>query len=267
MEHLRNAAIVRSAELSAISKPSFADGVSQAAGELALANRILALQKIVDAFGHVSQRSPDNPEQFLLARNMAPGSVTARDILTFDADGAPVRPDGPPVYLERFIHAEIYRARPDVMSVVHSHSPAVLPLSVTRGVSLRCVCHMAGFIGTGAPVFEIRDVEGDGTDLLIRSNRTGAALAECLGGGAVVLMRGHGSTTVGASLRQAVFRAVYAEANARIQCEAMKLGAVEYLTAAEAAAASAASDTQLARPWALWAAEVQDDLLAEQGRQ
>jgi HCOMODA/2-hydroxy-3-carboxy-muconic semialdehyde decarboxylase len=170
----------------------------------------------------------------------------------FDLDGVAVEANGPAVYLERFIHGEIYRARPDVMAVVHSHSPAVVPFSVVIGTKLRPVCHMCGFLGAAAPVFEIRDVAGPTSDLLIRDARLGAALAQSLGQGAAVLMRGHGSTVVGTSLRQSVFRAVYTEVGARLQAEAMKLGPVTYLTEDEAAAAARANDTQIDRAWLLW---------------
>ena len=223
--------------------------------EIALANRILYRQGVVDAFGHVSVRHPDRADRFLLSRNMAPANVTPADVLEFDADGAPVIPDGPGVYLERFIHAAIFRARPDVMSVVHSHSPSVVPLSAVRGMTLRCICHMGGFIGSGAPVFEIRDHAGDASNLLITGNGLGDALANTLGDAAVVLMRGHGSTVVGASLRQAVYRAIYAESGARMQCEALRIGEPIYLTAGEAAAAAAANNGQIGRAWDLWAAE------------
>lgn len=223
--------------------------------EIATANRILYRQGVVDAFGHVSARHPDGAGRFLLSRNMAPANVTSADVLEYEADGTPAMADPPPVYLERFIHAAIYRARPDVMSVVHSHSPSIVPLGAVRGMTLRCICHMGGFIGTGAPVFEIRDVAGDATSLLITGNALGDAMARSLGDAAVVLMRGHGSTVVGTSVRQAVFRAVYAEVSARLQCAALRLGEPIYLTEAEAAAASAANDGQINRAWALWSAE------------
>jgi HCOMODA/2-hydroxy-3-carboxy-muconic semialdehyde decarboxylase len=183
---------------------------------------------------------------------MAPALVTAGDVLVFDLDGAAIEADGPAVYLERFIHGEIYRIRPDVAAVVHSHSPAVVPFSVVRGVGLRPVCHLCGFLGAVTPVFEIRDVAGPASDLLIRDARLGAALAKSLGQGAAVLMRGHGSTVVGSTLRQAVFRAVYTEVGARLQAEAIKLGPVTYLTEEEAAAAAKANDTQIDRAWHLW---------------
>jgi ribulose-5-phosphate 4-epimerase/fuculose-1-phosphate aldolase len=224
--------------------------------ELVDANRILASQGVVDAFGHVSVRHNESTDHFLLARNMAPGSVTADDIVTFGLDGEPIDADGRAVYLERFIHSEIYRLRPDVISVVHSHSMSVVPFSVSQSAKLGAVCHMGGFLGVEVPNFEIRDACGPATDLLIRDPISGEALARTLGGGAVALMRGHGSTVVGPTLRLAVFRAVYTEVNARVQLQAMHLGAVNYLTAEECAAATAGVGSQVNRAWNYWKAQV-----------
>jgi HCOMODA/2-hydroxy-3-carboxy-muconic semialdehyde decarboxylase len=185
--------------------------------DLVVANHILFDQGIVDGFGHVSVRHNQDPDKFLLARNMAPGQVTLNDILEFDLDGAPLNADGRPVYLERFIHSEIYRARPDAKAIVHSHSHSIVPLSISKTARLRAVFHMAGFIGEEAPLFEIRDTAGPATDLLISSPGLGRALAECCGSHNIVLMRGHGSTVIGGSIRQVIYRAVYAELNARYQ--------------------------------------------------
>lgn len=219
--------------------------------DLAVANRILYAQGVLDAFGHVSVRHPERADRFLLARNMAPALVTAEDIIEYDLDGNAVA-DNRASYLERFIHGEIYRARPDAMAIVHSHSPAVVPFGIATGVPFRAVYHMSGFIGTSAPIFEIRHAAGEDSDLLIRSGALGAALARSLGTSPLVLMRGHGSTVVGASLKQAVFRAVYTEVNARLQAEAMRLGAVNYLTPGEARATATSIDTQVDRAWELW---------------
>ncbi len=228
------------------------EAISSAIRELVDANHILFDQGVVDGFGHVSMRHPKKPDHFLLARSMAPALVTEGDILEFDADGAPVEAGGPAVYLERFIHSEMYRIRPDVVAVVHSHSPAVVPFSVVSGTKLRPICHMCGFLGAATPVFEIRDFAGSGSDLLIRDSRLGAALAQSLGQSAAVLMRGHGSTVVGNTVRQAVFRAVYTEVGARLQSEAMRLGPVTYLTAEEAEATTTTNNTQIDRAWLLW---------------
>jgi HCOMODA/2-hydroxy-3-carboxy-muconic semialdehyde decarboxylase len=222
--------------------------------KLVLANRILYRQGVVDGFGHVSVRHDQSSDHFLLARNMAPGLVRREDIVTFDLDGAALDAAGRRVYLERFIHAEIYRARPDVQSVVHSHSPNVIPFGVT-GTPLQPVFHMSGFLAEGSALFEIRDVAGD-TDMLISNASLGVGLAAALGSRSTVLMRGHGSTVVGASLEQAVYRAIYAEVNARLQTQARQLGEVTYLNAVEAAKAAAINDTQLPRVWELWAREI-----------
>jgi ribulose-5-phosphate 4-epimerase/fuculose-1-phosphate aldolase len=228
--------------------------MDQAIADLVAANHILFDQGVVDGFGHVSARHPERSDRFLLAASMAPAMVGPEDILEYDLDAEPVAAGGRRSYLERFIHSEIYRARPDVMSVVHSHSPAVVPFGTVPSVKLRPICHMSGFLGAGAPVFEIRGCAGHGSDLLIRNAGLGAALARSLGRNAAVLMRGHGSTVVGGTIRQAVFRAVYTEVNARLQSEAMRLGGpVIYLTEEEGAAAAAANDGQIDRAWNLWA--------------
>lgn len=220
--------------------------------DLVAANRILAAQQVVDGFGHVSVRHDKDRDKFLLARSMAPALVTTGDILAFDYDGNPYVGQGqaPAVYLERFIHAEIYRRRPDVNAIVHSHSPAVIPFAVT-GVPLQPLYHMSAYLGAGVPVFDIRSVAGD-TDMLIRNSALGAHLAACLGDKPAALMRGHGSITVASTLPHAVFRAVYLETNARMQSEAMRLGTVTYLSAQESVLAAAVSEVQAPRAWDLW---------------
>lgn len=220
--------------------------------DLVDANLILFNEGVVDAFGHVSVRHPDHPERYFMARNMAPGLVTREDLIEFDLDGHPVEPDDRKVYLERFIHGELYRARPDVMAVIHSHSPSVVPFSAVKSNPLRPMCHMSGFIGEGAPIFEIRDVAGDATDLLITNPELGAALSDTLGNNSVVLMRGHGSTVVADTLKKAVYRAVYVEVNAKLQAEATRLGPIEFMTAGEARTAMENIEGQVERPWQLW---------------
>lgn len=227
---------------------------SELVDKLVVANRILYRQGVVDGFGHVSARHDKSPGHFLLARNMAPGLVRRDDIITFDLDGTALDAEGRRVYLERFIHGEIYRARPDVQAIVHSHSPSVIPFGVT-GQPLRPIFHMSGFLGEGAALFEIRETGGD-TDMLIRDNRLGKALADTLGARSTVLMRGHGSTVVGTSIEQALYRAIYAEVNAKLQLQAVTLGEVNYLNPREAAMAAATNDTQLARVWELWRREI-----------
>lgn len=224
--------------------------------EIVDANHILFHQGVVDAFGHISARNDRDPSQFLLARNLAPGLVTAADIVACHVEtGESVQPDPPRLYLERYIHSEIYRLRPDVMSVVHNHSPAVIPFTVSRRNRFLPVCHMCGFLGAGAPVFEIRDHAGDGTDLLIRNRDLGSALAHALGPDRVILMRGHGCTVIGESIRIAVYRSVYTEVNARLLQQSIVLGDPVTLTPQEADAARVSNEGQVHRPWELWRAQ------------
>jgi len=225
--------------------------------DLATANHILYDQHVVDAFGHVSVRHDKRADRFLLARSMAPALVTAADILEFDLDGNPLAAAVRPVYLERFIHGEIYRARPDVVAIVHSHSHAVIPFGVVRSHKLRAIFHMSGFVGTETPIFEIRECVGDGSDLLIRNRELGASLAKSLGPKSVVLMRGHGVTVTAPTLREAVYRGIYVDVNARLQLEAIGLGAVNYLTESEGRAAAAANAAQIGRAWDLWKMRVE----------
>jgi ribulose-5-phosphate 4-epimerase/fuculose-1-phosphate aldolase len=224
--------------------------------DLVLANRILYARGIVDGFGHVSVRDDRDPERFLLARNMAPSIVTAADVMTFALDGTVAGDDKRAPYLERFIHGSIYAARPDVGAVVHSHSPAIIPFGIVSGVALRPVFHMASFLGGAVPVFEIREAVGPDNDMLVRDATMGAALARSLGEAPTVLMRGHGSTTVGRDLPEAVFRAVYAEANAKVLADALRLGPVTYLSDVEAARSMVSNGGQIPRAWELWTSEV-----------
>jgi|SRR5690242_16613144 len=223
--------------------------------DLVAANRTLAHFNVLDAFGHVSVRDPKNPKRYLISRSVAPESVVASDILALDLDSQPVHKDddGKLLYRERFIHGEIYKARPDVNAVVHSHSPTVVPFTVTR-TKLRPILHNAGFLGLGAPLFEIRKCAGHGTDLMILTPELGRDLARKLGKeAAVVLMRGHGDSVVGPSLPNAVFRAYYTEINARQQLAAITIGGpINFMTRAEATTSSDAMLRASARPWALW---------------
>ena len=221
--------------------------------DVVAANRILYDQGVVDGFGHVSARHDKDPNKFLLARSMAPGLVTAADIMEFDLDGKALDPQGRAVYLERFIHGEVYKLRPDVKSVVHSHSPAVIPFGVT-GVPLKPIYHMSAFLGAGVPIFEIREAGGEATDMLVRSNVLGAALAKKLGASSVLLMRGHGNVVVAESVKLAVFRAVYTEINARLEAEALRIGQgqVTFLNDAEAVKAAEVNTQVMGRAWELW---------------
>ena len=218
--------------------------------ELIFANRILADQGVFDAFGHVSLRTGPAPGRFLMARSIAPELVTADDLMEYDLESEPVDARGRASYLERYIHGEIYKARPDVGAVVHHHSPSVIPFGVTTA-PLRPIYHMAAFLGDGVPVFEIRDAGGM-TDMLVRTAALGAALARALGDTPAALMRGHGAVVVGATLVDVVARSVYMEMNARLQAQALALGAVTYLEPEEARKAASSVAANYARPWLLW---------------
>ena len=219
--------------------------------DLVAANRILYDQGVVDGFGHVSVRPDKDPNRYVLSRRMAPALVTRDDIIEYDLDSTPVDANGRNSYLERFIHGEPYKVRPDVMAIVHSHSPAVIPFADTT-VPLRAMNHIAGFLGTGAPLFEIRKIAGPASDMLIRNPGLGHALAASMGKHSILLMRGHGSVAAAQSIRHVVFRAVYTEVNARVQADAMKLGTPTFLNVEEAAAAAKTNDGLVERPWALW---------------
>ena len=231
-------------------------GVDRAAiEELVIGSRILANLGVVDGFGHISMRHPGNPSHFLMSRSVAPALVTVDDIMEFDQDGNAVDPRGRTVFLERFIHSEIYKARPDVQSVVHAHSPGVIPFSVST-VKLQAIYHMPAFLAAGVPVFEIRDAGGQ-TDMVVRNAELGKALAQTLGDKSVALMRGHGDVVVGPTVRAAVFRAYYTDVNARLQTQAIALGGpVNYLTPEEGEKADAVHAEVLERAWNLWKTQV-----------
>ncbi|VXC92295.1 Aldolase domain protein class II [Burkholderia sp. 8Y] len=219
--------------------------------DLAVANHILAQHEVLDGFGHVSVRDPRNPEHFLIAQSMAPELVQPQDILTLDFDCQPVDGDTRKRYLETWIHAEIYRARPDVQSIVHSHSPSVIPFAASS-VRLRPLYHMAGFLSAGSPVFDIRHCFGC-TDMLVRNGAQGKALADTLGDSDVALMRGHGFVATGPSLPTAVYRAIYTELNAAMQQQAIALGGeLTYLDDGEGKAADDMLLGVMERPWTLW---------------
>ena len=207
----------------------------------------------------MSVRSKKDPTHFFMSRSQAPGLVTRDDVMEFDRDSRPIDQRGRPMYSERVIHGEMFRARPDVVAVVHAHSPAVIPYSVTA-TPLRPVIHMAGFLPERVPIFEIRTVAGDDNGMLVQTSVVGAALAKQLGQSSVVLMRGHGMAVVGPSARHAVFRAIYTQLNAQIESESLKLGPVVFLNPMEAARVDAQNEGSLLstnpRQWALWESQV-----------
>lgn len=221
--------------------------------DLAAASRILADQGVVDGFGHVSMRHPTAPDRFFMSRALAPALVTADDIMEFDLDSVTCEDKGRSGFLERFIHGQIFKARPDVNAVVHSHSPSVIPFGLVDA-PLRAMFHNAAFLNEGVPVFDIFEQFG-ATDMLVGNNDKGVALARCLGQHSVCLMRAHGSVAVGPSLPMAVFRAVYTEVNARVQTAATLVGGggrIAGLNAEEAALADAVNLGAGMRAWELW---------------
>ena len=221
--------------------------------DLAAASRILATQGVVDGFGHVSLRHPSAPDRYLMARSIAPALVTPDDMIEYDLDSNPCNANGRGSFLERFIHGEIYKARPDIKSVVHSHSPSVIPFGLV-GVPMRAMFHNAAFITGGVPVFDIGARFG-ATDMLVSNWEKGVALAGVMGNRDIVLMRAHGSVACGPTLQTAVFRAVYTEVNARIQHWTQALGGGAPMAALddeEGRLADVINQTAGMRAWDLW---------------
>jgi HCOMODA/2-hydroxy-3-carboxy-muconic semialdehyde decarboxylase len=224
--------------------------VAAAVEDLVAASRILVDQGVVDAYGHVSVRHPNNPNRYLMSRSLAPAQVTAADIMEFDLDSNPIDQQGRGLFIERFIHGEVYKARPDVNAIVHSHSPAVIPFGITS-VPLRPVAHTAAFLWPGVPVWEIRDTV-KANDMLVRNPMLGKALATTLGDKPVALMRGHGDVVVGKNVQTAVARAIYTEVNARILTAALNLGGpITYISADEGGVIDQRPDNEM-RAWNMW---------------
>lgn len=225
---------------------------SQVIEDLVVANRILANEGVLDGLGHVSVRHDQRPDRFLLSRDLAPALVTAADLMEFDLDGNPLDAQGRQMYQERFIHAAIYRARPDVRAIVHCHTPSVLPFA-SSNVPLRPMYHLSAFLAAGVPVFEIRRVEG-AMGMLVNNARLGGALAQILGDKAVVLMRGHGAVVVGPSIPEAVSRSIFLDVNARVQAQAIALGGtVTYLGPRDVPPPSGGQPAAgYPRSWAFW---------------
>jgi HCOMODA/2-hydroxy-3-carboxy-muconic semialdehyde decarboxylase len=221
--------------------------------DLVTANRILAREEVVDAYGHVSIRHPERPDRYLLSRSRAPELVEAGDLMEFTLEGEPVDQQGRTMYSERPIHGGVYEVRPEVMAVVHNHSQPVVPFGVT-GVPLRPMFHLAAIIGGDIPVWDIRDNFGD-TNLLVTTNAQGRDLAGTLGPRRVALMRGHGCVVAGGSLKEAVMASVYLQVNARLLLESLRLGDVTYLSPGEIAAMSAGQvqPRTMGRAWEYWA--------------
>ncbi|MEQ1775262.1 MAG: class II aldolase/adducin family protein [Burkholderiales bacterium] len=225
--------------------------------DLAAAGRILVAQGVMDGFGHVSLRHPQAPNRYLMARSIAPALVTPADIIEYDLDSNPCNANGRGSFLERFIHGEIYKARPDIVSVVHSHSPSVIPFGLVN-VPMQAMFHNAAFLAAGVPVFDIREKFG-ATDMLVGNGAKGVALAEVMGKKDIALMRAHGSVACGPTLQTAVFRAVYTEVNARVQHWTLALGGgtpVAALDSEEGRLADAVNQTAGMRAWDLWRSQV-----------
>jgi len=237
--------------------PAFAQApasVAAAIDDLVVANRILADRGVIDAYGHVSIRHPADPRRYLMARALSPALITAGDIMEFDLDSNPIDRRDRSLFSERFIHGEIYKVRPDVNAVVHTHSAGVIPFGITQ-VPLKPVIHTASFLWVGVPIFEIREAGGV-TDMLVRNNALGKALAAALGDKPVALMRGHGNVVVGQNVQQAVTRAVYTDENARLQATALTFGGpINYISPEEGALRDKEpADVRGNRAWQLWKA-------------
>jgi len=226
--------------------------------DLVVANRILANENVIDAYGHVSIRHPLNPERYLLSCSKSPEFVELSDIVEYTLDGKPVNDDRRHPYRERFIHGAIYEARPEVSSVVHAHAEDVLPFGITP-TPLRPVIHSGSFIGGAVPVWDIADKFGDETDLLVSNMAQGRDLAKTLANNTVTLMRGHGFAAAGRSLVEAVRVSIYLPRNARVQMAAMRLGELKYLSPGEIAARSSPdgyftpNTPETRRAWEYWA--------------
>lgn len=230
--------------------------------DLVVGNRILSNENILDGLGHISVRSRQRPDHFFLSRDLAAGLVTAADLVEYDLDGNPVNPKAPQGYRERYIHAAIYKARPSVQSVVHSHMPSTLAFA-DSGVPLRPMYHMATFLLAGVPMYEIRKVQGH-VGMLVDDNKSGAALAETLGNKTVALMRGHGVVIVGSTIPDAVSNAIFTDVNARVQAQVVAFGGnVSYLTEKDIApptpnqqpAAEPGAPGYYPRSWGIWKAK------------
>ncbi|ODT18567.1 MAG: aldolase [Mesorhizobium sp. SCN 65-12] len=227
--------------------------------ELVTATKILLNEGILDTFGHISARDPEDPASFFLAQKLAPSLITVNDIQRFNLEGE--TSDNRPSYLERYIHSEIYKARPDVQCVLHSHSPAVLPYCFVDQ-PLRPVTHMGAFMGESVPVYEIRDKRGDETDLFGGGHDVCADIAESLGNQTVVLMARHGVVNVGNSVREVVFRAFYLEQEAAALTAGLRIGNVKYLSPGEVKTAGKLVGKQIDRGWDHWSQRLREAGLA-----
>jgi HCOMODA/2-hydroxy-3-carboxy-muconic semialdehyde decarboxylase len=220
--------------------------------DLVIANRILAKEDVVDAYGHISVRHPDNPKHFFISRSLAPELITKDDIVELGLDGQPAKDEKRSLYLERFIHAAIYEARPDIHSVVHAHAEDTLPFGIAAATKLRPVVHAGSFIGPNVPVWDIADKFGD-TNVLVTNMDQGRDLAKCLGNNVVALMRGHGFASAGRSMIEVVRLSVYLPRNARALMRAKMLGGeIKYLSQGEIDARNAGYSPYSNETWRAW---------------
>ncbi len=243
--------------------------------DLISGSHILHYHNVLDAFGHLSARHPSNPKTFIMSRNAAPGTISSPIDLVeyYIEDARPVDPNAPSGFLERCIHSEIYKRYPSINSVIHSHSESVVPYTIS-GVSLRACYHMAGFLGTAVPIWDITSAQkpDDISDLLVRNTHLGGSLAESFSGSAetpehvVMLMRGHGFTVLAGSIQDCVMRAVYTQKNAGIQTTALitraadpsaSKGPMGYLSEKEVEDTTWSIRQSAHRPWGLWLREVE----------
>lgn len=234
------------------------DAIERTIRDVVIANRVLALNKVLDAYGHVSIRHPERPDRYFLARSLSPALVDVDDVIEFNLDGTPIDPNEKrPLYLERFIHGGVYEKRPDVKAALHSHADDLLPFSISKTTKLKPVIHAVGDMGDTVPVWDIADKFGDDTTLLVTNMAQSRDLAGCLGCYRLALMRGHGFVCVGFSINDLVRLSVYIPRNARTQLAAMQMGEYKALSRGEIEARLKLDPESPAmrRGWELWARE------------
>ena len=244
------------------------DPIERARRDVVIANRILAQQRVLDAYGHVSVRHPLDPNKYLLARSCSPGIVGVEDIVEFHLDGTPTHPETRPLYLERFIHGAVYERRADVKAVLHSHADDLLPFSISKTTRLRAVIHSCGDIGHDVPVWDIATNFGDATSLLVLNMEHGRDLAAALADHRIALMAAHGFVATGRTLYELVRLSVYIPRNARVQLQAMQMGEHRVISPGETQARVALDPDSpaLMRGWEFWAREAGcEALLGEAG--
>ena len=237
------------------------DKAKAAIRDLMIANRILGAEGVVDAYGHISVRNPDNPERYFLSQSRSPELVSEDDVMEYDLDSNPIDQQGRPMYSERPIHGALYQARPDVMSVCHSHAYALVPFTVTD-TPIKPIWTMSGAIGTEVPIWDIREEFGTKTNMLVTDNKKGRSLARKLGSRTCCMMRGHGAAIATRDLRLTVLVSVSLMLNATMLMQAMSIGKVNFLTDDEVLGLTDifTGDRTLGRAWQYWARRVGFDV-------